>query len=68
MVITHGISGHIRSFTNDLYRLADWLIECGIETVVMEATGVYWMWREGLGQQNQTGGESCGDSLADGRQ
>src|ERR1051325_66588 len=26
-----------RSFTNDLYRLADWLIECGIETVVMEA-------------------------------
>lgn len=32
-----------RSFTNDLYRLADWLIECGIETVVMEATGVYWI-------------------------
>jgi transposase len=31
------------SFTNDLYRLAEWLSECGIETVVMEATGVYWI-------------------------
>ena len=30
-------------FTNDLHRLADWLIEHRIETVVMESTGVYWI-------------------------
>ena len=31
------------AFTTDLYRLADWLSECGVETVVMESTGVYWI-------------------------
>ena len=31
------------AFTADLYRLADWLTECGVETVVMESTGVYWI-------------------------
>ena len=31
------------AFTADLYRLADWLAECGVETVVMESTGVYWL-------------------------
>ena len=31
------------SFTGDLYRLADWLQACGIETVAMESTGVYWI-------------------------
>src|SRR6185503_14784916 len=31
------------AFTADLYRLADWLEQCGIETVVMESTGVYWI-------------------------
>ena len=31
------------SFTADLYRLADWLTECRVETVVMESTGVYWI-------------------------
>ena len=31
------------SFTGDLNRLADWLEQCGIETVAMESTGVYWM-------------------------
>ena len=30
-------------FTGDLYRLADWLTACGIETVAMESTGVYWI-------------------------
>ena len=30
------------AFTADLYRLADWLAECGVATVVMESTGVYW--------------------------
>ena len=32
-----------RSFTADLERLADWLGECGIDTVAMESTGVYWI-------------------------
>jgi len=32
-----------RTFTTDLRRLADWLAACGIETVAMEATGVYWI-------------------------
>jgi transposase len=31
------------TFTADLYRLADWLKQCGVETVVMESTGVYWI-------------------------
>ena len=31
------------SFTVDLHRLADWLDACGIETVAMESTGVYWI-------------------------
>ena len=32
-----------RTFTADLQRLADWLMECGIKTVAMESTGVYWI-------------------------
>jgi transposase len=31
------------TFTADLHRLADWLEACGIETVAMESTGVYWI-------------------------
>ena len=31
------------TFTADLLRLADWLADCGIETIAMEATGVYWI-------------------------
>ena len=31
------------AFTADLYRMADWLKACGIETVAMESTGVYWI-------------------------
>jgi transposase len=31
------------AFTRDLYALADWLKQCGIETVAMESTGVYWI-------------------------
>jgi len=30
-------------FTRDLYALADWLEECGVKTVAMESTGVYWV-------------------------
>lgn len=30
-------------FTPDLIAMAEWLIECRVETVAMEATGVYWI-------------------------
>jgi transposase len=32
-----------QTFTRDLYALADWLEACGVETVAMESTGVYWI-------------------------
>lgn len=32
-----------QSFTGDLYRLADWLVEIGVTTVAMESTGIYWI-------------------------
>lgn len=32
-----------KTFTADLYALADWLRECGIDTVAMESTGIYWI-------------------------
>src|SRR5574337_1750137 len=31
------------SFTIELHRLADWLDACGVDTVAMESTGVYWI-------------------------
>ncbi len=31
------------AFTPDLYRLADWLKACRVDTVAMESTGVYWV-------------------------
>ena len=31
------------AFTADLYRLAEWIAECGVGTVVMESIGVYWI-------------------------
>ncbi len=31
------------TFTGELCRLSEWLKQCGIETVAMEATGVYWI-------------------------
>jgi len=30
-------------FTEDLHRMADWLKSCGIDTVAMQSTGVYWL-------------------------
>jgi transposase len=30
-------------FTPDLHALADWLLACGVDTVAMESTGVYWI-------------------------
>jgi transposase len=40
------VSEPVRSFgtfTGDLYRLADWFKQCGVRTVAMESTGVYWI-------------------------
>lgn len=31
------------TFTRDLERLVNWLTECGVDTVAMESTGVYWI-------------------------
>ena len=31
------------TFTQDLEEMARWLQECGIKTVAMESTGVYWI-------------------------
>ena len=39
-------SDPVRSFgtmTTDLHELADWLHDCGVDTVAMESTGVYWV-------------------------
>lgn len=31
------------TFTVDLHSMANWLKECGVETIAMESTGVYWI-------------------------
>jgi len=31
------------TFTEDLLQLRDWLLACGVQTVAMESTGVYWI-------------------------
>ena len=31
------------TFTADLNEMAEWLIQCGIRTIAMESTGVYWI-------------------------
>src|SRR3954452_13338137 len=31
------------TFTQDLNQLADWLQRCGVRTIAMESTGVYWI-------------------------
>jgi transposase len=32
-----------KTFTEDLQQMAQWLVSCGITTVAMESTGVYWI-------------------------
>ena len=34
---------HFATLTGDLNELADWLAECRVTSVAMEATGVYWI-------------------------
>jgi transposase len=31
------------AMTDDLHAMADWLIACGVDTVALESTGVYWI-------------------------
>lgn len=31
------------TYTEDLHTLAKWLVKCGVDTVAMESTGVYWI-------------------------
>jgi hypothetical protein len=33
------------TFTRELHELADWLQKCGVRTVAMESTGVFWIMR-----------------------
>jgi transposase len=33
----------LATFTEDLERLTDWLEQCGVTTVALESTGVYWI-------------------------
>jgi transposase len=40
---THEPVRSFGTFTTDLHRLVDWFTECGVETVVMESTSVYWI-------------------------
>jgi transposase len=40
------LPAHVRSFgtcTADLIELADWLTQCGVKTIAMESTGIYWI-------------------------
>ncbi len=34
---------HYGTVTAELYRIANWLKACGVQTVAMESTGVYWI-------------------------
>jgi transposase len=42
----HAADDPVREFgamTDDLNAMADWLIACGVDTVALESTGVYWI-------------------------
>ena len=43
------------TFTGDLHRLADWFADCGVTTVAMESTGVYWIPADELLEQRRVG-------------
>jgi transposase len=41
-----GLPAHVREFganSCDLVAIADWLKQCGVRTIAMESTGVYWI-------------------------
>jgi len=31
------------TMTDDLHEMADWLLACGVDTVALESTGVFWI-------------------------
>ena len=40
------LPAHVRYFgacTADLIAIADWLAQCGVTTIAMESTGIYWI-------------------------
>jgi transposase len=42
----HAVEDPVREFgamTDDLNAMADWLLACGVDTVALESTGVYWI-------------------------
>jgi len=42
----HATDDPVREFgamTDDLHAMADWLLACGVDTVALESTGVYWI-------------------------
>jgi len=42
----HSCDDPVREFgamTDDLNAMADWLLACGVDTVALESTGVYWI-------------------------
>ena len=42
----HRVEESVREFgamTDDLNAMADWLLACGVDTVALESTGVYWI-------------------------
>jgi len=46
MTETGGLPPHVRRFganSCDLRAIADWLQSCGVTTVAMESTGIYWI-------------------------
>jgi transposase len=43
LIETHNPSAAFPHFTRDLHALADWLQQCGIRSVAMESTSVYWI-------------------------
>jgi transposase len=45
-VPSHLAEESVREFgamTDDLNGMADWLLACGVDTVALESTGVYWI-------------------------
>ena len=42
----HSTDAPVREFgamTDDLNAMADWLLDCGVDVVALESTGVYWI-------------------------
>ncbi len=40
------------TFTQDLHELADWFKACGVTSVAMESTGVYWRFLNSAGSRS----------------